>query len=79
MLRITEATYEGPDSDGDFRFEIELELKNTEENAEISGVRIKTKPKVEQTVGGKKVEKQGRGLNEVIILIIVLIVVSKLL
>lgn len=39
MLRITEATYEGPDSDGDFRFEIELELKNTEENAEIEKIK----------------------------------------
>ena len=39
MLRITEATYEGPDLDGDFRFEIELELKNTEENAEIEKIK----------------------------------------
>ena len=49
----------------------------TEDGTQVSGVRHKSKPEIINTVGGQKKEKEGRGMNEVIVLIIILIVLSK--
>jgi len=51
----------------------------TEDGAQVSGVRHNSKPTVDVTVGGKNQEKEGRGLNEVVIFIIIIIVVSRLI